>query len=122
MNKILKGCYFFLSVIIVILALLFCIIEGRLLFSGDWTLYEFAWGGAVRYLCRLLMAIAALAIGLLPFVNLKVKGDKIVFAQKLGAVLLLLMSVVILIFATNYVGIVVFLVAGFYLVLNKLCF
>ena len=122
MNKILKGCYFFLSVIIVILALLFCIIEGRLLFSGDWTLYEFAWGGAVRYLCRFLMAIAALAIGLLPFVNLKVKGDKIVFAQKLGAVLLLLMSVVILIFATNYVGIVVFLVAGFYLVLNKLCF
>ena len=119
MRTMRKSGYYFLSSIIVILALAFCIIEGRLLFSGDWMLYEFALGGAVRYLCRLLMAIAALIIGILPFVNIKKKGEKLYNTQKLGATLLLVMALVTLIFATNYVGIVVFVITCIYFALNR---
>ena len=119
MRTVIKGGYYFLSGIIVILALAFCVIEGRLLFAGDWMLYEFAFGGAVRYLCRLLMAVIALGIGILPFINIKKKCEKLRNIQKLGATLLLVMAIVTLIFTTNYVGIVIFLIAGLYFVLNK---
>ena len=120
MRTVIKGGYYFLSGIIVILALAFCVIEGRLLFAGDWMLYEFALGGAVRYLCRLLMAVIALGIGILPFINIKKKCEKIRNIQKLGAPLLLVMAIVTLIFATNYVGIVVFVIASVYWGLGKI--
>ena len=119
MRTVIKGGYYFLSSIIVILALAFCIIEGRLLFSGDWMLYEFALGGAVRYLCRLLMAIAALLIGLLPFANIKKKCEKLYNTQKLGATLLLVIAIMTLIFATNYVGIAIFVITSIHFVLNR---
>ena len=120
MRTVIKGGYYFLSGIIVILALAFCVIEGRLLFAGDWMLYEFAFGGAVRYLCRLLMAVIALGIGILPFINIKKKCEKLRNIQKLGATLLLVMAIVALIFATNYVGIVVFVIASVYWGLGKI--
>ena len=118
MRTVIKGGYYFFSGIIVILALAFCIIEGRLLLSGDWLLYEFAFGGAIRYMCRLMMAVLALGIGLLPWINIKKKCEKIIKAQRFGAVLLLVMAMVTLVFATNYVGIVVFVIAGVYFVVS----
>ena len=119
MRVVIKGGYYFLSSIIVILALAFCIIEGRLLFSGDWMLYEFAFGGALRYICRLLMAVAAFGIGILPFINIKKKCNKLLQVQRLGAVMLFSMAAIVLVFATNYVGMVIFIVAGVYFVLSQ---
>ena len=55
-----KYCIFLLlfsSCLVTFLSLLFVIIEGRLLFSGDWLLYERPWIGGIQYLLRFLMAI-----------------------------------------------------------------
>lgn len=42
MKKLLHIVYYVFSGILVFLAAAFCVIEGRLLFSGDWMIYESA--------------------------------------------------------------------------------
>ena len=55
-----KCCVFLLlsgSFLIIFLSIIFVFIEGRLLFSGDWFLYERPWLGGMQYLFRFLLAI-----------------------------------------------------------------
>ena len=104
MKKLLHVIYYIFSGIIVFLATAFCIIEGRLLFSGDWLIYESAFHGCIEYFCRFLMAVFALVIGFLPFVNRAKNNPKISDFLKIGSVALVVMSIIICLFATNYIG------------------
>ena len=65
MNKLFKVLLVIISSIIMILSLAFIVIEGRLLFSGDWLIYDSPFNGFIRYLCRLLIAIFAFTKSLL---------------------------------------------------------
>lgn len=105
MKTLLRIVYYIFNAIILLLALAFCIIEGKLLFSGDWTIYESTLQGCVQYLCRFLMSLFALSIGLLPFVNKIKPSQKISDYLKAGSLALVMMSVIVCLFATNYVGI-----------------
>ena len=105
MKTVLRIVYYIFSAILLLLAAAFCIIEGRLLFSGDWTIYESTLQGCVQYLCRFLMSLFALSIGLLPFVNKIKPSQKISDFLKTGSLALVMMSVIVCLFATNYVGI-----------------
>ncbi len=105
MKTVLRIVYYIFSAIILLLALAFCIIEGRLLFSGDWTIYESALQGCVQYLCRFLMSLFVLSIGLFPFVNKIKPSQKISDFLQTGSLALVMMSVIVCLFATNYVGI-----------------
>ena len=77
MRKGLNLLRLILSVLIGLLALVFAVIEGRNLFSGDWLIYEYAFNGLVRYMSRLLLALFALSQGILPFINLKIKSLRV---------------------------------------------
>ena len=98
MKKLIQygGCS--ICVIIMIVALLFVIIEGRLLFSGDWLIYEFAMMGALRYFCRLLIALSVLLFTVSVLWNMKQKNDKLKQLQKdvlLGFIVILAVAFIV---------------------------
>ena len=105
MNKLFKVLLVIISSIIMILSLAFIIIEGRLLFSGDWLIYDSPILGCIRYLGRLLLSVFAFTKCLLEviYINKEHKLKEYLGYADIG---LVVMSVVILIFSTNYVGLV----------------
>ena len=105
MNKLFKVLLVIISSIIMILSLAFIVIEGRLLFSGDWLIYDSPFFGFIRYLGRLLLSVFAFTKCLLEviYINKEHKLKEYLGYADIG---LLVMSVVILIFSTNYVGLV----------------
>ena len=103
--------------IIIILSLAFMFIEARLLISLDWSIYDFAFNGFIRYFFRFLLALFALSVCVFEFINLKKKTlSKYLFIADLS---LVLMSVIALIYTANYVGIIC-IVLSTLLVLSKL--
>ena len=105
MNKLFKILLVIISSIIMILSLAFIVIEGRLLFSGDWLIYDNPFNGFIRYLCRLLIAIFAFTKSLLEVIYIN-KEHSIKEYLYYGDISLVLMSLSILVFSTNYVGII----------------
>ena len=105
MNKLFKVLLVIVSSIIMILSLAFIVIEGRLLFSGDWLIYDSPFNGFIRYLCRLLIAIFAFTKSLLEVIYIN-KEHSIKEYLYYGDISLVLMSLSILVFSTNYVGII----------------
>ena len=105
MNKLFKVLLVIISSIIMILSLAFIVIEGRLLFSGDWLIYDSPFFGCIRYLGRFLLSVFAFTKCLLEiiYINNEHKLKEYLGYADIG---LVVMSVVILIFSTNYVGLV----------------
>ena len=95
MRKLLHIVYYIFSGILTLLAAAFCIIEGRLLLSGDWGIYEYAFQGGIQYFCRLLLAVFALSMGFLPFVNCIKPTKKISDFLRTGTVALVIMCAMI---------------------------
>ena len=103
--------------IIIILSLAFMFIEARLLISLDWSIYDFAFNGFIRYLFRFVLALFALSVCVFEFINLKKKTlSKYLFIADLS---LVLMSVIALIYTANYVGIICIVLSSL-LILSKL--
>ena len=105
--------------IIIILSLAFLFIEGRLLISLDWSIYDFAFAGFIRYLFRFLLALFALSVCVFELVNLKKKNKTLSIYLFVADISLVLMSIFALIFTANYVG-VICLVLSTLLVLSRL--
>ena len=104
----------------IILSLAFSFIEGRMLFSGDWIAYENPFGGCIRYLLRFFIALCALTLAIIEFVNLKKQNaflnDYLIFAD--GA--LFIACLVIAFFSSNYVGVVLIAVSALALLFKLL--
>ena len=117
MNKLFKVLLVIVSSIIMILSLAFIVIEGRLLFSGDWLIYDNPFNGFIRYLCRLLIAIFAFTKSLLEVIYIN-KKHSIKDYLYYGDISLVLMSLSILVFSTNYVGIICTVLANLLLLVK----
>ena len=106
MKILLKVSSIFISIVILVLALAFIVIEGRLLLAGDWLIYDSPIMGFIRYLFRLLISVFAFSksLGQIIFINDKNKKDRLLFLDYI----LMICAIIILIFATNYVGVVCF--------------
>ena len=94
----------FFLVIIFVLSLAFIVIEGRLLFSLDWTIYDNGIFGFLRYFFRLLIAIVTSIYTILEFINMKKKSEKLNFILFIYNICLVIISIVLLFKATNMVG------------------
>ena len=105
MNKLFKVLLVIISSIIMILSLAFIVIEGRLLFSGDWLVYDSPLFGCIRYLGRLLLSVFVFIKCLLEIIYIN-KEHKVKEYLGYADIGLVIMSVVILIFSTNYVGLI----------------
>ena len=100
--RIILVCFFL--VIIFVLSLAFIVIEGRLLFSLDWTIYDNVIFGFLRYFFRLLIAIVTSIYTILEFINMKKKSEKLKFILFIYNICLVIISIVLLFKATNMVG------------------
>lgn len=94
----------FFSIIIFVLSLAFIVIEGRLLFSLDWTIYDNVIFGFLRYFFRFLIAISLCIYSIVEFINMKKKSEKIQFILFIYNVCLVIVSIFLLFQATNMVG------------------
>lgn len=94
----------FLSIIIFVLSLAFIVIEGRLLFSLDWTIYDNVIFAFLRYFFRFLIAISLCIYSIVEFINMKKKSEKIQFILFIYNVCLVIVSIFLLFQATNMVG------------------
>ena len=110
MSKFCRVLVYIFSSIIIILSLAFIFIEGRLVFSGDYLVYDSPFNGFVRYFFRLLLALLVLGKSILEFTKIGKNGmlKEYLFY---GDISLLLMSIIVLIFSTNYVGLVCILLS-----------
>ena len=106
MKKVMNIVLIGFSTIFGLFALAFAFLEARLLVSLDWTIYDFAFNGFIRYFLRLIIALAALAVCVIHIKNVIKENEKVSKVLYLVDYLLLLISIVIAIFATNYVGII----------------
>ena len=115
MKKIISNIVFGIPLVILILiSLVFVFIEGRLLVSLDWTIYDNAFNGFIRYFIRLLIAVICIFTAILEFINMKKSSKTIEFYLNNISIGLLCSSIIVLITATNYAGLAVFGVIAFY--------
>ena len=105
MKKLLTVLIWLFSVIIVIFSLAMTFIEARLLLSLEWTIYDSPLGGFIRYFFRLLIS---LTIGIIEIVTLYKNVNFISNNMLYFELALVIISVFLLVLATNYVGLVAF--------------
>ncbi len=106
MRKLINIAIGFFTVLILIFSFLFIIIEGRLVFSGDWKVYDNVFNGLIRYLLRLLLSILVFGISIVELVNLKLQKENLFYYLLYFDLGLIIMSLLTLIFAANYIGII----------------
>ena len=76
MKKALRTIPCILTSLISLLAgLAFCVIEGRLLFSGELFTYAAPWFGILRAVTRLIWAVLAILIAILPWFSKKADSE-----------------------------------------------
>ena len=127
MKKILNILLCFICSVIIILSLAFIFIEGRLLISLDWSIYDNPINGFIRCLFRLIIACFSLTVALLEIINIFKKFNFSIVLLFLD-ISLILSCFIILLFSTNYVGLVCFTLSALLLlfktlltILNKKC-
>lgn len=98
------------SVIVAVVSLAFIFIEGRILFSFDWSLYQQPFVGFLQHLARFCLSLFSLSIGF-NTIRYRHQGDFIFEGAALTA-----MGLGLSIFATNYVGLGITAVAILYLI------
>lgn len=106
MRKTGKIISYIFSAFIILFSLIFIVIEGYNLFSADWTLYENATDGFVRYLCRFILAIFGIVIGIFTYFAMSKKSNKtLLIYLYFGSIAFIISSIIISFFATNYLDI-----------------
>ena len=106
MKKVGKILSYIFAAFIILFSLVFIIIEGYNLFSFDWIIYENVINGFVRYLCRFIIALFGITMGIFTYFALSKKENKILqMYYFFGTIILLISSIIISQFATNYINI-----------------
>ena len=106
MRKVGKILSLVFSTLIIIFSIIFLIIESRTLFSLDWTLYENTFNGMIRYLFRVIISLFGLLIGIFTYIVLFKKYNQTLHIYLyVGSITFLISSIIIAIFASNYLDI-----------------
>ena len=100
------------SALVVLLALVFTVLEATLLVTLDFLLYEHMWIALMQLLCKLVLALAAAALGVLSLI----KREQPFLLQ---GICLLVASAVMIPLVSNHFGIYMTAVAAFF-VLSRL--
>lgn len=106
MKRIGKILSLVFSAFIIIFSIIFLIIESRTLFSLDWTLYENTFNGMIRYLFKVIISLFGLTLGIFTYIALFKKYNQILHIYLyVGSITFLISSIIIAIFASNYLDI-----------------
>lgn len=118
MKKVLNIFNVIISSIVLLLSLIFIFIEGRLLFSGDWLIYDNVILGMFKYLFRLIIAISAGMYSILTFINIKKKSGILTNFLFMLSVCLFIVSIFMIIYTANYVDKISIIIASIILLIN----
>ena len=105
-NIIFKTFFFITIFIITILSIAFIFIEGRFVFSLEWTIYDFSFLTFIKYLFRFILPLIILVYVVMEFVNLKKKNDILMNHLFILNISFIILSILLCIFAANYIGII----------------
>ena len=119
MRKMLNVSLVGISIIIMILSSAFIFIEGRNILSFEFTIYHNPFNGFIRYLFRFILSLFAFVVCFYQIKERKNNEYKIKEYLMYGSISLVLMSIVISFFSSNYVGLVLVILSSLFL-LNKL--
>ena len=120
MKKVLNIFNVIISSIVLLLSLIFKFIEGRLVFSGDWLIYDNVILGMFKYLFRLIVAIFAGMYSILTFINIKKKSGILTNFLFMLSICLFIVSIFMLIYTANYVDKISIIIASIILLINVL--
>ena len=118
MKKVLNIFNVIISSIVLLLSLVFIFIEGRLLFSGDWLIYDNVILGMFKYLFRLIIAISVGMYSILTFINIKKKSSILTNFLFMLSVCLFIVSTFMIIYTANYVDKISIIIASIILLIN----
>lgn len=104
MKKISKILITLIAIILIVLGLAFSFIEARLLFSGDYIIYDNAFNGFIRYFLRFLISLYVIFVAMLELINLKKEYKFIKDYLMYFEISLVILSVLLVLLATNYIG------------------
>ena len=104
----------------IVFGLAFAFLQARLLVSLDWIIYDNAFNGFIRYFFRLLIALFAITVCVLDIINIKRKQKTLAVKLYVANIMLFVMSIVIAVFATNYVGLACLSISGVLLIIKSL--
>ena len=105
-NIIFKAFFFITIFIITILSIAFIFIEGRFVFSLEWTIYDFSFLTFIKYLFRFILPLIILFYVVMEFINLKKKNDILMNHLFILNISFIILSILLCIFAANYIGII----------------
>ena len=117
-NVLLKILLTIFCFIVLIFSLAMIFIEGRLIISLDWIAYDNAVNGLIRYLFRFLISLFAFMTVLFEFINLFKKQNNLFYYLLFSEISLVIISIIILILTTNYIGIVCIILSSLILLLK----
>lgn len=120
MRKTISILLYIISVIIGILSVAMMFIEGRLLLSGDFIIYDSVLNGLIRYLLRFIIASSYLFMVLCELIKSIRKNNFINNNLLFFELLLFMVSIIIFIFATNYIGVISFILMLLFIILKVL--
>ena len=120
MRKTISILLYIISVIIGILSVAMMFIEGRLLLSGDFIIYDSVLNGLIRYLLRFIIASSYLFMVLCELIKGIRKNNFINNNLFFFELLLFMVSIIIFTFATNYIGIISFILMLLFIILKVL--
>lgn len=117
MKKVASLISYISAGLLIFLSLIFIVIEGRTLFSLDWSVFENSVNGFFRYLFRLLIALFAFVMGIFTYFAISKKANKAIHIYfYIGSITIFVVSIVIAIEMVNYIGYIFLVISIIYLI------
>ena len=111
MIKFLKIVNYIITSFLMLLSIFFIVIEGRTLFGGEISIFNNVAGGYVTYSSRFILAILFFVISVISLIYFIRKNDKLSIYVYFFSLTVLISSVIISTYATNFIDIL-FVVLG----------
>ncbi len=119
MIKFLKIVNYIITSFLMLLAILFIVIEGRTLFSGEISIFNNVVGGYVNYSFRFILALLFFVISVISLIYLIRKNNKLSIYVYFFSITVLISSVIISTYATNFIDILFIIIGNLYFLINQ---
>lgn len=117
MIKFLKIVNYIITSFLMLLSIFFIVIEGRTLFSREISIFNNVAGGYVTYSSRFILALLILVISVISLIYFIRKNNKLSIYVYFFSLTVLISSVIISIYATNFIDILFIIIGNLYFLL-----
>lgn len=117
MIKFLKIVNYIITSFLMLLSIFFIVIEGRTLLSREISIFNNVAGGYVTYSSRFILALLILFISVISLIYFIRKNNKLSIYVYFFSLTVLISSVIISIYATNFIDILFIIIGNLYFLL-----